>query len=63
MHRFCFYNRHFAFYTPTVMEVIEMFVYRTYKKVKTVFGITDSVKTYRLLLLFGIIPVFIWIDG
>ena len=40
-----------------------MFVYRTYKKVKTVFGITDSVKTYRLLLLFGIIPVFIWIDG
>lgn len=40
-----------------------MFVWRTFKKVKSSFGIVEKVKIYRLGLLFGFIPVFIWIDG
>ena len=40
-----------------------MFVWKQWEKQKIVFGHVESQKQYKLLLLFGIIPLFIWIDG
>lgn len=40
-----------------------MFVWRTWAKVKRIAGIETGRKEYRVLLLFGIIPLFIGING
>ncbi len=39
-----------------------MLVFKTWVSVKKDI-ITTKTKVYRVLLLFGIIPLFIWIDG
>lgn len=40
-----------------------MFVWRAWRKTKKSFGETIVVKEYKMLLLFGFIPLFIWING
>ena len=41
-----------------------MFVWRTWRKTETGFaGATIVRKEYKILLLFGFIPLFIWING
>lgn len=40
-----------------------MFVWKTWAKVERVFGVDGRRKEYRILLLFGIIPLFIGING
>lgn len=40
-----------------------MFVWKKYMKTKTIYGIVESEKEYKILLLFGIIPLFISING
>lgn len=40
-----------------------MFVWRTYTAIKREYGIVKSQKTYKWLLLFGIIPLFVSVDG
>ena len=40
-----------------------MIVWRTWRKTKTFAGVTTVVKEYKMLLLFGFIPLFIWING
>lgn len=40
-----------------------MLVWKMWRKEKTVFGVTQSAKEYRILLLFGFIPLFISING
>ena len=40
-----------------------MLVWKQWEKVKTMFGIEQERKIYRVLLLFGLIPLFIFIDG
>lgn len=40
-----------------------MFVWKTWVKEKIVFGVVSERKEYRVLLLFGIIPLFIAING
>lgn len=39
-----------------------MLIFRTWVSVK-IGALTTKTKVYRALLLFGIIPLFIWIDG
>ena len=36
-----------------------MFVWRNFNKYDKAFGVVRSVKVYKMLLLFGIIPLFI----
>ena len=38
-----------------------MLVYKTWVKRETI--TRQVIKEYRLLLLFGIIPIFIWVNG
>lgn len=40
-----------------------MLVWKQWEKQKIVFGCVESRKQYKLLLLFGIVPIFIWISG
>lgn len=40
-----------------------MIVWKTWVKEKYVFGQLDERKEYKILLLFGIIPLFISING
>lgn len=40
-----------------------MLIWKTYTKTETYAGIIKSQKTYKRLLLFGIIPLFVNIDG
>ncbi len=40
-----------------------MFVWKQWTKIKTCFGKVQEEKVYKLLLLFGFIPLFIFIDG
>lgn len=40
-----------------------MFVWKTWTEVKSSYGTVTSKKTYKLLLLFGIVPLFVSIDG
>ncbi len=38
-----------------------MLVYKTWDKRERITG--QVIKEYKLLLLFGIIPIFIWVNG
>lgn len=40
-----------------------MLVWKTWKTIKSRYGVVQSSKSYKLLLLFGVIPLFIAIDG
>ena len=40
-----------------------MLIWKTRRKEKIVFGVTESAKEYKLLLLFGFIPLYISING
>lgn len=40
-----------------------MLVWKTWRKEKRFAGIVTKTKEYRILLLFGFIPLFIWING
>lgn len=40
-----------------------MLVWRTYTKTRTCYGVVDRERTYKWLLLFGFIPLFVAIDG
>jgi hypothetical protein len=40
-----------------------MLVYKTWKKEKRIAGVMVKSKEYRMLLLFGFIPLFILIKG
>ena len=45
------------------MEVLYMLIWKEWRKGKIVFGVIESAKEYRVLLLLGIIPLFISING
>lgn len=40
-----------------------MLIWKTWRKVKRFVGVVEIVKEYKVLLLFGIIPLFISING
>lgn len=40
-----------------------MLFWRTWKKEKKLVGVVIKSKEYKVLLLFGFIPLFIWIKG
>lgn len=40
-----------------------MIVWKEWSVTKKCFGVVESQKIYKLLLLFGIIPIFIYING
>jgi len=40
-----------------------MFVWKTWTREKRCAGVVTEVKEYRILLLLGFIPLFIWING
>ena len=40
-----------------------MFVWKTWRKEKRFAGVVKEAKEYRVLLLLGFIPMFIWING
>lgn len=40
-----------------------MLVWRQWSVVRGAYGVSQTVKEYKLLLLFGILPIFISING
>lgn len=40
-----------------------MLVWKTWRTIKKSYGMVESAKTYKVLLLLGFIPLFIAIDG
>lgn len=40
-----------------------MLVMKKWRKEKVIFGVVESVKEYKILLLFGFIPIYISING
>ena len=44
-------------------EIKKMFVWKTWRKEKRFAGVVKEAKEYRVLLLLGFIPLFIWING
>lgn len=40
-----------------------MLIMKSWRKVEKVAGVVVKSRSYRMILLFGIVPLFIWIDG
>jgi hypothetical protein len=40
-----------------------MLVMKKWRKEEVIFGVVESVKEYKILLLFGFIPIYISING